>query len=185
MGRHSRGAGEAPAPLPDPPARHPYAARSVEDTGTWDRSTYRVVDVGLPEGTPGSARSALRSVPELGAGPSRFGAGESATRLDPEAPRYGATRADLATPPSVRRDPPAPRPDPTPRFAGTTEPRFNPDPRFGTESGFGAEPRFDPEPRLDPEPRYDPGPRLDPEPRFDSERFGAEPRFDPGPRLDP
>jgi hypothetical protein len=98
MGRHSRGAGEAPEPLPDPPARHPYAPRSVEDTGGQDRGTYLVVDVGLPEGAPGSEPSGLRSVRELGTGPSRFGPGESATRLDPEPPRYGATRADLAAP---------------------------------------------------------------------------------------
>ena len=53
MGRHSRGAADGtPPPAPEPPARHPYAPRSVEDTGTWDRSTYRVVDVGLPPDAP-------------------------------------------------------------------------------------------------------------------------------------
>jgi hypothetical protein len=85
MGRHSRGAGESPPPLPDPPTRHPYAPRSPEDTGTWDRSTYRVVDVGLPSqpsaGGP-AARPPLRSVPEFDGPPSRFGAAESATRQD-------------------------------------------------------------------------------------------------------
>ena len=134
MGRHSQGSAEGtPPPLPDPPGRHPYAPRSVEDTGVWDHSTYRVVDVGLPSGAvpaapaggstaafplggsaPGrdrtDARDALaprggplRSVPEFGAPPSRYGAPQTGSReeLRPpaaEPPPYGATRADLAEP---------------------------------------------------------------------------------------
>ena len=53
MGRHSRGAADSsPPPPPEPPTKHPYAPRSAEDTGVWDHSTYRVVDVGLPADAP-------------------------------------------------------------------------------------------------------------------------------------
>jgi hypothetical protein len=126
MGRHSRGAADGtPPPAPELPARHPYAPRSAEDTGTWDRSTYRVVDVGLPPDAPVSfplngshpgtqtagpnraparppepaQRTALRSVPE--------------SSRPPESSRYGPTRADLAGLADLRygatREPGAPR----------------------------------------------------------------------------
>ncbi|HEY7103152.1 MAG TPA: hypothetical protein VH573_16080 [Mycobacteriales bacterium] len=107
MGRHSRGSGEAPAPLPDPPSRHPYAPRSAEDSGDWDRRTYRVVDVGLPSGAPepprygGQASRGVasragdpRAVPDP-PGPSGLRAPDG---FGPERgePRFGATRSDLA-----------------------------------------------------------------------------------------
>jgi len=173
MGRHSRGAGEAPAPLPDPPTRHPYAPRSADDSGAWDRSSYRVVDVGLPEGAPAAQRPGSRS--GLGTGPSRFGPGESATRLDPEPPRYGSTRADLAAPsppgsgfrtPSAGSDPRYAATRPEPRPGASAEPRFG----SPAEPGFGgpveqrpaapAEPRFggpvEQRPAAPAEPRFGP-----------------------------
>ena len=112
MGRHSRGSGEPPAPLPDPPARHPYAPRSAEDTGDSDRQTYRVVDVGPPAGYGGAASVAAPGRRRLGTplgranragcrrrtrsaavgsgfrAPDGFGA-------DRREPRFGATRSDL------------------------------------------------------------------------------------------
>jgi len=108
MGRHSRGSGEPPAPLPDPPARHPYAPRAVEDSG--DRQTYRVVDVGLPGGAaeppgyggpPSAPRDSLRPSDPRGL-PAPDTAGRSGFRApdgfgaDRREPRFGATRADLA-----------------------------------------------------------------------------------------
>lgn len=136
MGRHSRGAADGTPPPPsEPPARHPYAPRSQEDTGTWDRSTYRVVDVGLPPDAPvtfplGGSR------PSQTAGPNRAPArnqpsepprdlngsraalrsvpeGETGLRPPAEPSRYGATRADLAGMTELRygatREPGAPR----------------------------------------------------------------------------
>jgi len=131
MGRHSRGSGAAPAPLPAPPARHPYAPRSLEDSGDRDRQTYRVVDVGLPPGAAEPARyggrpsaprdsrpSDPRGLPAPGAAggsgfraPDGFGA-------DRGEPRFGATRADLADsrPGAGQSRPPAPTIES--RFAG-------------------------------------------------------------------
>ena len=101
MGRHSRGSadGTPPPPVPDPPTRHPYAPRSTDDTGTWDRRTYRVVDVGVPEEPPpafppggATGRPPLRSVPEYAAGASPFGS------RDDRSSRYGAAGTELADP---------------------------------------------------------------------------------------
>ena len=92
MGRHSRGGAGSPPPEPEPtvPAAPRYEPRSAEDTGVWDRSTYRVVDVGLP---PGSSAAPV-SFP-LGGAP----AGGRPLRSVPERGRRGgATRADLVDP---------------------------------------------------------------------------------------
>ena len=123
MGRHSRGSGEPPAPLPDPPARHPYAPRSVEDSVDRDRQTYRVVDAGPPAGSeppPYGGRPSARVVdagPPAGSEPPRYGGRPSAPR---ESPR-----------------PSDPRGLPAPDAAGG--------PGFRAPDGFGAgrrEPRF-------------------------------------------
>ncbi|HEY6746579.1 MAG TPA: hypothetical protein VI357_12785 [Mycobacteriales bacterium] len=74
MGRHSRGGADGTPPPPPEPARHPYAPRSVEDTGTWDRSTYRVVDVGLPTDAPVSFPLNGSRPGTQAAGPSRAAA---------------------------------------------------------------------------------------------------------------
>ncbi|CAA9266141.1 MAG: hypothetical protein AVDCRST_MAG41-2637, partial [uncultured Corynebacteriales bacterium] len=52
MGRHSRDGGTPPPPEPSPPVPPARPTPSAEDTGAWDRGTYRVVDVGLPPGAP-------------------------------------------------------------------------------------------------------------------------------------
>ena len=135
MGRHSRGSGEPPAPLPDPPGRHPYAPRSVEDTGDWDRQTYRVVDVGLPAdaaepppygGRPSAPRDSRPSDPRGLPAPDPAAAGGSGFRApdgfgaDRREPRFGATRADLADPrPAASESRPA-APTGESRFAGPT-----------------------------------------------------------------
>jgi len=155
MGRHSRGSGEPPAPLPDPPARHPYAPRSAEDTGDSDRRTYRVVDVGPPAGTAeppryGARSSAPRDSPRpseprglpapdavaaVGSGfraPDGFGA-------DRREPRFGATRSDLVDSRPVAPTGESRRPAPTSesrRAAPTSESRF------GGRRGDGGESRF-------------------------------------------
>jgi hypothetical protein len=95
MGRHSRGAGEAPAPLPEPPTRHPYAPRSVEDTGDRDRRTY----VGPPPG------AALPPTPVEGPSPAQPAGYDDKPPLPRR--RHGATRADLSGAPSRH---PAPQP---------------------------------------------------------------------------
>ena len=204
MGRHSRGAGEPPAPLPDPPTRHPYAPRSVDDTGDRDRRSYRVVDVGLPTGAPGVDPGDVRR--DGRPSPPRRRA-HGATRADlaassppphhppAEAPELGA-RANsrvggpTADPRELRRDD---RPDPAqPRFRAPTD---RPEPRFGgpdpTESRFGAATTGVGEPRVgatraDPaESRFRP-PTPDPaEPRVGATRADlAESRFRP-PTPDP
>ena len=146
MGRHSRGSGEPPAPLPDPPARHPYAPRSAEDTGDPDRQTYRVVDVGPPAGTAeppryGGRSSAPRDSPRpsdprglpapdavaaVGSGfraPDGFGA-------DRREPRFGATRSDLVDSRPAALTSESRRPAPTSES------------RFGGRRGDGGESRF-------------------------------------------
>lgn len=126
MGRHSRGGGGSPPPEPEPPAPPARRPHPVEDTGAWDRSTYRVVDVGLPPGPRpassfplGGTGRPLRSVPEE---PARGRRRAGATRVDggqadpgPDlgpgpgpgsgrgwvtSPGDRATRADLTGPPS-------------------------------------------------------------------------------------
>ena len=180
MGRHSRGSGEAPAPLPDPPSRHPYAPRSTEDTGDRDRGSYRVVDVGLPPGTPGAPGPAE---------PIRYGGeprrGHGATRAEPTPPHNLAA----GTRPGDPRGRPAPD---APPLGG---PRFGPsDPGESRFGGPPAEPRFDgsgagpaesrpPVPTVDPaESRFGGGSRNTDESRFRGPdpagfRFGGgEPR---------
>jgi hypothetical protein len=115
MGRHSRGSAEGipPSELPEPD-RHPYAPRSVEDTGVWDHRTYRVVDVGpRPESTDPRSEplrsEALRSEPLWSEPPwSEPPWSEPPRPSEPRRPsepphrsepsRYGATRADPAEP---------------------------------------------------------------------------------------
>jgi hypothetical protein len=130
MGRHSRGSGEAPAPLPDPPTRHPYAPRSTEDTGDWDRGSYRVVDVGLPPDTPGAAGSAepLRS-----GGEPRGGHGAARAEPAPLPPHHAG--------PQTR--PGDPRGRSAPDAAALGGPRFGAsDPGESRFGGAPAEPRF-------------------------------------------
>ena len=192
MGRHSRGSSEAPAPLPDPPTRHPYAARSTEDTGDWDRRGYRVVDVGLPPGTPGAPAPAE---------PFRYGGeprrGHGATRAEPD-PHQAAPQ----TRPDDLRARSAPDPaafggsrlgssDPgESRFGGApVEPRFGggrPDvggPQFGSTRADLAGTRFGESQPDGGAPRFG-GSRPDTDPRFRGpatgpaeSRFGGEPRF--------
>ena len=192
MGRHSRGSSEAPAPLPDPPTRHPYAARSTEDTGDWDRRSYRVVDVGLPPGTPGAPAPAE---------PFRYGGeprrGHGATRAEPD-PHHPAPQ----TRPDDLRARSAPDPaafggsrlgssDPgESRFGGApVEPRFGggrPDvggPQFGATRADLAGTRFGGSQPDGGAPRFG-GSRPDTDPRFRGpatgpaeSRFGGEPRF--------
>ena len=149
MGRHSRGAGAAPAPLPDPPTRHPYAPRSVEDTGDSDRRTYRVVDVGLP---PGAARRGCRRRPgpagrlrrRGAAGTAPPGRTSAALRFRAPAPRPGrvAMRRDSAPRADSRVGGPAagpgraalrrrPGPDPARGRVSARRRRTRPEPRFG------------------------------------------------------
>jgi hypothetical protein len=175
MGRHSRGAADGtPPPPPEPPARHPYAPRSVEDTGTWDRSTYRVVDVGLPPDAPvafplggghpgtqtaGPNRAGLRAVPEAGTG-LRPPAGPS---------RYGATRADLAGMTELR-------------YGATREPGA---PRYGATRADLAEPVPAREPDRHPEPARHGATRADLAQSFGATALApvreAEPLRDPDP----
>jgi hypothetical protein len=154
MGRHSRGGGTTPPPEPEPPAPRSsrYAPRSAEDTGTWDHSTYRVVDVGLPvtprtsagyaDPRPGPPAEPPAARPT---GPGTYG---GAARTEPPAGAYGSrsyepvafplSGAAPAEPsrygaPEPHRygGPPAAEPS---RFGGTPEPS-----RFG---GTPAEGRF-------------------------------------------
>lgn len=192
MGRHSRGAADGPPPPPpEPPARHPYAARSPEDTGTWDRSTYRVVDVGLPPDAPvtfplGGSR------PTQTAGPNRAPArnqppepprdlngSRAALRSVPEAEtglrppaepsRYGATRVDLAGMTELRYG--ATREPGAPRYGATrvdlADPRLTPDPtRALAESRTGTEPA-----------RGRTESRTGTEPGLAESRYGAQDRY--------
>ncbi len=146
MGRHSRGSGEPPAPLPDPPARHPYAPRSAEDTGDSHPQSYRVVDVGPPAVTAeppryGGRSSAPRDSPRPSdprglPAPDAVAAVGSGFRApdgfpaDRREPRFGATRSDLVDSRPVAPTSESRRPAPTSES------------RFGGRRGDGGESRF-------------------------------------------
>lgn len=204
MGRHSRGAPDSsPPPAPEPPARHPYAPRSAEDTGVWDHSTYRVVDVGPPDAYPLGASHPVSQPPGPNRAPARpqpptgprepFG-GRTALRSVPEGgpERHGATRADLAGMTELRygatRDPDASRygaaevgrfggdvsrygggTAEAPRYGATRADLVQPSdaPRYGATRADLAQsvgatalaPRRDPEPTADPDEITDTGAR--------------------------
>jgi hypothetical protein len=192
MGRHSPGAGKSPPPVADPASRHPYAPRSQEDTGAWDRRTYRVVDVGLLAGAP-AARPPLRSVPEFDRPPSRFGAAETATREDtasrlrrPDPTDTGSRlRApDLADTGSRLRgpdpaDPRLRRPDPADTGSRLRAPEpadtgswLRPPAPYGAEASLHGATRSDLyEPRYAAEPAAHPA--VDPYDRLEPARSGA------------